>query len=50
MMGQPTRGDPDTLQNLTTDVLSQYRAANYFGDNMVIVGTGGVGDHDSFVQ
>jgi processing peptidase subunit beta len=50
MMGQPTRGDPDTLQNITTDVLSQYRAANYFGDNLVIVGTGGVGDHDSFVE
>ena len=50
MMGQPTRGDPDSLMNLNTDVLSQYRAANYFGDNIVIVGTGGVGDHDSFVR
>ena len=50
MMGQPTRGDPDQLQDLSADVLNEYRAANYFGDNIIIVGTGGVGDHDSFVD
>ena len=48
MMGQPKRGDPDNLQNLTADMLSSYRAAHYFGENMVIVGTGAV-DHDAFV-
>ena len=50
MMGQPTRGDPDQLQNLNADVLNEYRAANYFGDNIVIVGTGGIGNHDDFVD
>lgn len=49
MIGQPKKGDPDQLQNLNADVLDGYRAANYFGDNIVIVGTGGV-DHDSFVD
>jgi len=50
MMGQPTKGDPDQLQNLNADVLNEYRSANFFGDNIVIVGTGGIGDHDSFVD
>ena len=49
MMGQPTRGDPDQLQNLTADVLNQYRAANYTGENVVVVGTGGV-EHDALVD
>ena len=48
-MGQPIRGDPDTVGELTTDSLVQFRAANYFGDNIVVVGTGNI-DHDSFVQ
>ena len=48
MLGQPMRGDPDNLQNLTSDVLSQYRSANFIGDKMVIVGTGAV-EHDDFV-
>ena len=48
MMGQPRRGDADNLQNLTADMLTNYRASNYFGENMVIVGTGNV-DHDAFV-
>lgn len=49
MMGQPISGDADNIQNLTVDVLNQYRSANYTGENIVIVGTGNV-DHDSFVQ
>ena len=49
MVGQPSRGDPDQLQNLNSEILDNYRAANYFGDNIVIVGTGGI-DHDSFVD
>ena len=49
MMGQPVRGDPDNLQNINADMLQAYRAANYAGDKIVIVGTGGV-DHDAFVE
>jgi len=49
MMGQPIDGDADNLQNLTVDVLNAYRSANYTGENIVVVGTGGV-DHDAFVQ
>jgi len=49
MMGQPSKGDPDQLQNLNADVLASYRGANFFGDNIVIVATGGV-DHDSLVD
>ena len=46
MLGQPKRGDPDNLQNLTTDTLTQYKNANFIGDKIVIVGTGGV-EHDA---
>ena len=49
MMGQPVKGDPDQLVNLNADVLAAYRGANFFGDNIVIVATGGV-DHDSLVD
>jgi len=49
MMGQPIRGDPDNLQNLSSDMLQAFRAANYTGENIVIVGTGAV-DHDAFVD
>jgi processing peptidase subunit beta len=48
-MGQPIRGDPDALAELSVDSLVNFRAANYFGDNIVVVGTGNI-DHDSFVQ
>jgi len=49
MMGQPIKGDADNVQNLTADVLNAYRSANYTGENIVVVGTGGV-EHDSFVE
>eukprot|EP00806_Schmidingerella_arcuata_P000068 Macronucleus_1059.p1 GENE.Macronucleus_1059~~Macronucleus_1059.p1 ORF type:complete len:300 (+),score=128.30 Macronucleus_1059:1-900(+) len=49
MMGQPIRGDPDNLQNLNADMLAAFRAANYTGENIVVVGTGSV-DHDAFVD
>lgn len=43
------KGDPDQLQALTVDDLQAYKAANYYGDNLVVVGTGGV-DHDALVD
>ena len=49
MMGQPVRGDPDNLQNLNGDMLRAFRANNYVGENIVVVGTGAV-DHDAFVD
>ena len=49
MMGQPIKGDADNVQNLTADILNAYRSANYTGENIVVVGTGGV-DHDAFVE
>lgn len=48
MMGQPIKGDADNLSNLTTDDLRTYQATNYFGDNLVIVGTGNI-NHEEFV-
>lgn len=49
MMGQPIKGDADNVQNLTADILNAYRSVNYTGENIVVVGTGGV-DHDAFVE
>jgi len=49
MLGQPTQGDRDQVQFLSADVLNSYRAANYFGENIVVVGTGAV-NHDQFVD
>jgi processing peptidase subunit beta len=49
MMGQPINGDADNVQNMTADVLNAYRSANYTGENIVVVGTGGV-EHDAFVE
>lgn len=49
MMGQPTHGDRDNIQNLTVDDLQRYRSANYHGDNIVVVGTGAI-NHEEFVD
>jgi len=48
-MGQPSKGDADNLTNLTVDDLRNYHATNYFGDNLVVVGTGNI-NHDEFVN
>lgn len=48
MMGQPILGDRDMVQQLSVEGLHNYRAVNYFGDNMVVVGTGNI-DHEKFV-
>ena len=49
MLGQPVRGDPDNLGRLTAESVSNFHAQNYFGDNMVVVGTG-QHDHDTLVD
>lgn len=49
MLGQPIKGDADVLATLSVDDLRNYQAANYFGDNLVIVGTGNL-SHEQFVD
>lgn len=49
MMGQPIKGDRDQLQSLSADALRNYKAANYYGDNLVVVGTGDI-SHEAFVE
>ena len=48
-MGQPIRGDADNIQNITVEMLQEHRAANFTGENIVVVGTGNV-DHDAFAK
>lgn len=48
-MGQPIKGDRDQIQNLNSDSLRNFHAANYYGDNIVIVGTGDI-NHEAFVD
>jgi len=49
MLGQPIKGEAEQLGNLSVDDLRQFQAANYFGDNMVIVGSGDI-NHEQFVD
>jgi processing peptidase subunit beta len=49
MMGQPIHGDRDNLQNLNADHLRDFHTTNYFGDNIVVVGTGNL-NHEEFVN
>jgi predicted Zn-dependent peptidase len=42
MMGQPILGDIDNIRQITRDMVVDFHATNYFGENMVIVGTGNV--------
>lgn len=48
MMGQPIKGDRDNLHSLTVDHLRDFHTTNYFGDNLVVVGTGNI-VHEEFV-
>jgi predicted Zn-dependent peptidase len=49
MIGQPKKGDRDNVQNITADVVRDFHTTNYFGDNIVVVGTGNI-NHDEFVN
>jgi len=49
MIGQPIKGDRDQVGNITAEVLRDYHTANYYGENIVIVGTGDI-DHAHFVE
>jgi processing peptidase subunit beta len=43
-MGQPILGEIDNIGSMTRDMVVDFHATNYYGENMVIVGTGAV-DH-----
>lgn len=47
MLGQPIKGEADNLANLSVDDLKNFKAANYYGDNLVVVGTGNI-NHEEF--
>lgn len=49
MIGQPVKGDRDQVHTLTVDHLRDFHTTNYFGDNIVIVGTGNI-NHNEFVD
>jgi len=49
MLGQPIKGDVDQIVNLNMEDIHNFRAANHFGDNLVIVGTGDL-VHEQFVD
>ena len=49
MMGQPILGDIDNIRQINRDMVVNFRTANYFGENIVIVGTGAV-EHQQLVD
>lgn len=42
MMGQPILGDIDNIRQINRDMVVDFHRTNYFGENIVIVGTGKV--------
>ena len=49
MMGQPILGSRENIRSVTRDMVTNFHAANYFGENMVVVGTGDV-NHKELVD
>lgn len=49
MMGQPILGDIDNIRSINRDMVVDFHATNYFGENMVIVGTGAI-EHQQLVD
>lgn len=49
MMGQPILGDIDNIYQITRDMVVDFYQTNYFGENMVIVGTGAI-SHQNLVD
>lgn len=42
MMGQPILGDIDNIYQIKRDMVVDFHKTNYFGENIVIVGTGAI--------
>ena len=49
MMGQPILGDIDNIRQITREMIVDYHKRNYFGDNIVIVGSGAIA-HEQLVD
>ena len=49
MMGMPILGDIDNIYQINRDMVVDFHKTNYFGENIVIVGTGNV-DHNKLVE
>jgi len=49
MMGQPILGDRGNIKSVTRDMVTHFHAANYFGSNIIVVGTGDV-QHENIVE
>jgi predicted Zn-dependent peptidase len=48
-IGQPILGDIDNINNVTKEMIQQYHASHYTGENIIVVGTGNV-NHKEFVD
>ena len=44
MIGLPILGEMDNIKKITRDMVVDFQTTNYFGENIVIVGTGKI-DH-----
>ncbi len=49
MMGQPILGDRGNIKSVTRDMVTHFHTSNYYGENMIIVGTGDV-EHSEVVD
>lgn len=49
MMGMPILGDINNVYSMTRDLVVDFRETNYYGENMVIAGTGKV-NHQQLVE
>jgi len=49
MMGLPILGEIDNINSITRDMIVEFHQTHYYGNNMVIVGTGNV-NHDEIVD
>jgi mitochondrial-processing peptidase subunit beta len=49
MMGLPILGEIDNIYKITRDMIVEYHKRMYFGENMIIVGTGNV-EHQMLVD
>jgi predicted Zn-dependent peptidase len=49
MMGLPILGEVDNIHKITREMIVEFHQRMYFGENMVIVGTGNV-NHNELVD
>jgi mitochondrial-processing peptidase subunit beta len=49
MIGRPILGEFENIQNVTSQMVVEFHSRNYFGENIVIVGTGAV-RHEELVD